>query len=126
MVYQLNIQTIPLTRRRHLIVRFPVADTAAWFWSITGAIGDRHEAHADGRVLVSPDDDLALTLAENLPAECLRPEPGQPGQIVSVNDDAIELDRHSARMCGCRRARPSRTGSTSTSTQPTGSKTKRS
>ena len=25
MVYQLNIQTIPLTRRSHLIVRFPVA-----------------------------------------------------------------------------------------------------
>ena len=32
MVYQLNIQTIPLTRRSHLIVRVPVADTAAWVW----------------------------------------------------------------------------------------------
>src|ERR1035438_8835119 len=38
MVYQLNIQTIPLTRRSHLIVRLPVADTAAWVWSITGAV----------------------------------------------------------------------------------------
>jgi hypothetical protein len=38
MVYQLNIQTIALTRRSHLIVRFPVADTAAWVWSITGAV----------------------------------------------------------------------------------------
>src|SRR5580704_13744060 len=37
MVYQLNIQTIPLTRRSHLIVSFPVADTAAWIWYITGA-----------------------------------------------------------------------------------------
>jgi hypothetical protein len=37
MVYQLNIQTIPLTRRSHLIVRFPVADTAAWVGYITGA-----------------------------------------------------------------------------------------
>ena len=36
MVYQLNIQTIPLTRRSHLIVRFPVADTAAWVGYITG------------------------------------------------------------------------------------------
>jgi hypothetical protein len=41
--------------------------------------GDRHEAHADGRVIVSPDDDLALPLGENLPAERLSPEPGQPG-----------------------------------------------
>jgi hypothetical protein len=38
MVYQLNIQTIPLTRRSHLIVRFPVADTAARVWSITAAV----------------------------------------------------------------------------------------
>jgi hypothetical protein len=37
-VYQLNIQTIPLTRRSHLIVRSPVADTASWVWSITGAV----------------------------------------------------------------------------------------
>ena len=37
MVYQLNIQTIPLTRRSHLIVRFPAADTAVWDWYITGA-----------------------------------------------------------------------------------------
>jgi hypothetical protein len=37
MVYQLNIQTIPLARRSHLILRFPVADTVAWAWSITAA-----------------------------------------------------------------------------------------
>jgi hypothetical protein len=61
-------------------------------------IGDRHKAHADGRVLVSPDDDLALTLGQNLPAECLRPEPGQPGQVVSVNDDVMESDRHAVSM----------------------------
>ncbi len=47
-------------------------------------IGDRHEAHADGRVLVSPDDDLVLAFGEYLPAKRLRPEPGQAGQIVSV------------------------------------------
>jgi hypothetical protein len=38
MVYQLNMQTIPLIRRSHLIGRFPVADTAAWVWSITGDV----------------------------------------------------------------------------------------
>jgi hypothetical protein len=38
MVCQLNIQTIPLTRRSHLIVGFPVAGTAAWVWSVTGAV----------------------------------------------------------------------------------------
>jgi hypothetical protein len=37
MVYQLNIQTIPLTRRSHLTVRFPIADTVARVWYITGA-----------------------------------------------------------------------------------------
>ena len=37
MVYQLNIQTIPLTRRSHLTVRFPVADAVARVWYITGA-----------------------------------------------------------------------------------------
>jgi hypothetical protein len=36
-------------------------------------VGDRHEAHADGCVLVSPDDDLVLPLRENLPAQRLRP-----------------------------------------------------
>jgi hypothetical protein len=53
-------------------------------------VGDRHEAHADGCVLVSPDDDLALPLGQNPPAKRLRPEPGQAGQIVSVNDDVAE------------------------------------
>jgi len=37
MVYQLNIQMMPLTRRSHLIVTSPVAATAAWIWSITDA-----------------------------------------------------------------------------------------
>jgi hypothetical protein len=36
-------------------------------------IGNRHEAHADGRVLVSTDDDLVLPLGQNLPAQRLRP-----------------------------------------------------
>jgi hypothetical protein len=36
--------------------------------------------------------------AEDLPAGCLRPEPGQPGQVVSVSDDVMEPDRHAVRM----------------------------
>jgi hypothetical protein len=63
-------------------------------------LGDRHEAHADGRVLVGPDDDLVLPLGQDLPAERLRPEPGQAGQIVSVNDDVMESDGHAGSMRG--------------------------
>jgi hypothetical protein len=37
MVYQLNIQTMPLIRRSHLIAGSPVAATAARIWSITDA-----------------------------------------------------------------------------------------
>ena len=61
-------------------------------------LGDRHEAHADGRVLVGPDDDLVLALGQDLPAQRLRPEPGQAGQIVSVNDDVVESDGHADSM----------------------------
>src|SRR5215469_10490715 len=57
-------------------------------------IGDRHEADADGCVLVSPDDDLPLALGQDLPAQRSRPEPGQAGQVVSIDDDVVKLDRH--------------------------------
>ena len=63
-------------------------------------IGDRHEAHADGCVFVSPDDDLVLPFGQDLPAERLRPEPGQAGQVVSVNDDVVESDGHVDSMRG--------------------------
>ena len=67
-------------------------------------IGDGHEAHADGRVYVGPDDDLVLPLGQDLPAERLGPEPGQAGQIVSVDDDVMKSDRHADSM----RAQPDR------------------
>jgi hypothetical protein len=57
-------------------------------------LGDRHEAHADGCVLVGPDDDIVLPLGQDRPAQRLRPEPGQAGKIVSVNDDVVELGGH--------------------------------
>jgi len=57
-------------------------------------LGGRHEADADGRVLVGPDDDLVLPLRQHRPAERLRPEPGQAGQVVSVNDDVVQPDGH--------------------------------
>ena len=63
-------------------------------------LGDRHETHADRCVLIGPDDDLVLPFGQDLPAERLRPEPGQAGQIVSVNDDVVESDRHAASMRG--------------------------
>jgi 2-keto-3-deoxy-L-arabinonate dehydratase len=43
-------------------------------------IGDRSEALAGRRVLVSPDEDFMLMPGTSLPAARLRPEPGQPRQ----------------------------------------------
>ncbi len=63
-------------------------------------VGDRHEAHAGGRVLAGPDDDLVLPLGQDLPAQRLRPEPGQAGQIVSVNGDVVESDGPAGSMRG--------------------------
>jgi hypothetical protein len=63
-------------------------------------VGDRHEAHAGGRVLAGPDDDLGLALGQDLPAKRLRPEPGQAGQVVSVNDDVVEPDGPADSMRG--------------------------
>lgn len=40
--------------------------------------------------LVSPNDNLAGTPGENLPAERLRPEPGHPRQVVGANDDVMQ------------------------------------
>ena len=70
--------------------------------AVLGGLGvdDRHEADAEGRVLVSPDDDLVLALGENPPAERLGPESGQGGQIVGVDDDVVESDGHVASMGG--------------------------
>jgi hypothetical protein len=47
-----------------------------------------------------PDDDLVLPPGQNLPAQRRRPEPGQSGQIVSVNDDVVESDGHAGSMRG--------------------------
>src|SRR4029077_7128395 len=45
-------------------------------------------------------DDLVLALGQDLPAKRLCPEPGQAGQVVSVNDDVVESDRHVDSMRG--------------------------
>src|SRR5271167_4145409 len=37
---------------------------------------------------------------QDIPAERLRPEPGQAGQIVSVNHDVVESDGHAGGMRG--------------------------
>lgn len=63
-------------------------------------LGDRHEAHADGRILFDPDNDLVLPLGQDFPAKRVRPELGQAVQIVSINDDVVESDRHVASMRG--------------------------
>jgi hypothetical protein len=53
-----------------------------------------------GAFLPVPDDDLVLPLGQDLPAQRLGPEPGQAGQIVSVNHDVVESDGHAASMRG--------------------------
>jgi hypothetical protein len=61
-------------------------------------IGDWHEAHADGRFLIGPDDDLILALGKHLPAKRLRPEVRQARQIVSINNDVVKSYGHVASM----------------------------
>src|SRR5215470_14978903 len=56
--------------------------------------GHRHEANTDGCVRVRPDDDLVGVLRQDPPAKRLRPEPGQPGQVMSVDHDVVKSDRH--------------------------------
>ena len=63
-------------------------------------ISDRHEADAHRSVLVRPDDNLVLPLGQDLPAKRLRPEPSQAGQVMSVNDNVVEADRHIDSMRG--------------------------
>ncbi len=41
---------------------------------------------------MGPDDDLFLPLGQDLPAGRLGPEPGQAGQVVSVDDDVVDSD----------------------------------
>src|SRR6266536_2685892 len=41
---------------------------------------------------------ISRSRRENLPAERLRPEPGQGGQIVGIDDDVMESNRHAASM----------------------------
>jgi hypothetical protein len=72
----------------------------SWFFVRTVYLGDRHEADTDGGNLVSPHNDLALALGEDLPAKRLRPEPGQSGQVVPVNDNVVEAHRHAASLLG--------------------------
>ena len=69
------------------------------FLTVLGSVtGMKHMP--TGGVLISPYDDLVLPLGENLPAKRLRPEPGQAGQVVSVNDDVVESDGHVDSMRG--------------------------
>jgi hypothetical protein len=65
----------------------------------------RHEADADGCVVGWADDDLALAFGENRPVEHIAPEPGQSEEIVGIDDDVVEGNRHSSILLhGVRRA----------------------
>src|SRR6202046_3420545 len=61
-------------------------------------VADRHEAHADRGVHVGAEDDPFLALGQPRPAERLRPEPGQAGQVMSVHDNVVQRDGHADSM----------------------------
>jgi hypothetical protein len=61
-------------------------------------VADGHEAHANRRVLVRANDDLALARGQDLPAKRLSPESRQPRQIMSVDHDVVQSYRHPASM----------------------------
>jgi hypothetical protein len=46
------------------------------------------------------DYDLVLAFGQDLLAKRLRPEPGQSGQVVSVNHDVVEPGGHAGSMRG--------------------------
>jgi hypothetical protein len=61
-------------------------------------LGHGHEAQSDRRILVWPDDDLALPLGQDVPAEGLSPEPRQPRQVMRVDNDVMKSHRHVVSM----------------------------
>ena len=63
-------------------------------------IGDQHEAHARRCVLVGPDDDLVLAPGDNPQPSACALGPGQPGQVVSVDDEVVQSDGYTGRMRG--------------------------
>jgi hypothetical protein len=63
--------------------------------------GHRHEADADRSGVVGADDYLTLALGQNVPAERLCPEPGKPRQVVGVDHDVMQSDRHADQYPSC-------------------------
>jgi len=114
MVYQLNIQTIPLTRRSHLIVRFPVAGAAAWVWSITAAV--RRPRIRTACLAGSITSSLTLTTCPGWPGSGRRHPAGRSlcaraGEIVA---GTIRTRPPACALCRSRIRRRSRTACTST------------
>jgi hypothetical protein len=95
MVYQLNIQTIPLTRRSHLIVGFPVADTAAWVWSITAAV--RRPRIRTACLPGSVTSSLTLTTCPGWPG-CRTQAPG--GKVLCAGESEIVIGTHENAAAG--------------------------
>jgi hypothetical protein len=55
-----------------------------------GAVRARHEADTDRRCHLRADDDFALALGQDLPAQRLSPEPGEPRQVVCIDHDVMQ------------------------------------
>ena len=73
------------------------------------AVGHRHEADSHRRGFVSADDDLSLTLGQDLPVQHLGPEPGLSRQIMRIDDDVVQGYGHARQCAKARTAMPRRT-----------------
>src|SRR6266540_4436615 len=58
------------------------------------AVGRWHEADSHCCSFVGADDDLSLTLRQDLPVQHLGPEPGLSRQIVRIDDDVVQGYSH--------------------------------
>src|SRR6266851_4028183 len=62
--------------------------------------GHRPEADAEESAVVSADEDLTLTLGENLPSESWVQNRASSGRSWAVNNDVMQSDRHAVSMRG--------------------------
>jgi hypothetical protein len=100
--WPMSTRRAPSARRRSISwsrsAALLVKSRCARFLTVLGSVtGMKHMRRVR---LVRPDGDLVLPLGQDLPAQRLRPEPGQAGQVVSVNDDVVESDGHAGSMRG--------------------------
>jgi len=78
-----------------------------------------HEADADRRGRVGADHDLALPFGEDPPTQHLRPEAGEGREVMGVDDEVMQRDRH-ARQCAWSVTSPPARGRGASASKPDG------